>query len=163
MILDFGKEEKSFLTYDDLKMILTCHFRGICKLVKLIYFNPIHKCNNTIRYINNDEKNLEIIENGVFRIVNKEYVLDSIILEVWSILNNYYDEMEKNEYIKNYKQSLVCTATWDRINEFITAYHNFLDGDYMYIEDIRNDIFNIIKLSTISMENKKRRKSIIIK
>lgn len=163
MILDFGKEDKSFLNSTHLKLILTCHFRGICKLVKLIYFNSEKKCNNTVRYISDDDKNLEIIENGTFRSVNKEYVLDSIILEVWSILNNFYEELEKNENMNDYKQSLVCEATWERIKEFITSYHKFLDGDYIYMEDIRTDIFNIIKISTLYMEKKKRKKSIFLK
>ena len=61
MVLDFGKEDKSFLNSDELKIILTCHFRGICKLVKLIYFNPSQISNNTVRYIKDDNKNLEII------------------------------------------------------------------------------------------------------
>jgi hypothetical protein len=157
MVLDFGKEDKSFLTSDDLKGILTCHFRGICKLVKLIYFNDNYQYNNTIRYINNDNKNIEIIENGFFRIINKEYVLDSIILDLWSILYNYYNEMEINSTIQDYKETLVCSVTWDRITEFIKSYHKFLDGEYNSIEDMRKDIFNIIKLSTIEIDKKKRK------
>jgi hypothetical protein len=146
MINDFGKEDKSFINDNDLINILKCHFRGISKLVKLIYCNPNIPFNNNIKYIKNNEKELEILENGEFRIVNKEYIIDTIILDTWTILNNCYEKLNRENLLEDFKTSLICNETWERLTEFIQAYHKFKNGDDINIENIREDIFNTIKL-----------------
>jgi hypothetical protein len=159
MIYDFGKEDKSFVSSIDLKNTLKCHFRGIPKLVKLIYCNPNILSNNNINYIKNNEKELEIMENGVFRIVNKEYVLDSIILDLWTELNNYYEKLEKDGMLENFKTALVCNETWERITDFINTYNKFQNGEYVCIEDLRNEVLNVFKLYSIEKNKKKNKKS----
>jgi len=158
MINDFGKEDQSFITENDLRNMLKCHFRGITKLVKLIYCNPNVKSNNNVNYIKNNEKELEIIENGKIRIINKEYVIDSIILDMWAILNNYYEKLEEDNTLEEFKSSLICNETWERITEFIDTYHKFKEGEDIDIEEIRHDIFIIIKIYT-NEKKKHRRKS----
>lgn len=161
MIYDFGKEDKSFISSIDLKNTLKCHFRGIPKLVKLIYCNPNIQSNNNIKYIKNNEKELEIMENGVFRNVNKEYVLDSIILDIWTLLYNYYEKIEKEGMLENFKAALVCKETWERITDFINTYNKFQNGEYVCIDDLRNEVLLVFKLYSIEKNKKKqsRRKS----
>lgn len=148
-ILDFGNEDKSYISNNDLKKILISHFRGITKLIKYIHFNNNHISNNNIRYFNN---NIEIIENGIFRIMNKEYILETLILESWMVLYNFYENMNTSQLII-FKDSLISEETFIRIEEFINVYQKICDGEIIYLEDIKLDIFNMIKYETNKLKN----------
>lgn len=148
-ILDFGKEDKSYISNNDFKKLLRAHFRGITKLIKYIHFNPEHISNNNIRYFNN---NIEVIENGIFIIMNKEYILDTLIIESWILLYNYYEEMSNNNELLNFKKTLINEDTFIRIEEFIDMYQKICEGEMISLDDIKIDIINMIKYET---KNKK--------
>jgi len=159
IINNFGNEDKSYITSLELKNALKSHFRGISKIFKLIYCNQDFKSNNTIRYIQNDSKNLEIFEDGKFIVMNKEYILDSIILDIWTMLNNYYIKLEDEGKLSNFKDTLICNETWDRIIEFIRDFNKLKNGDSINIESIRQEILNILKIYPTEKQKKRRRKS----
>lgn len=145
---NFGEEDLKCLQDLDMRTILKSHFRGIFKLFNYIYFNQNYKNNNTIKYI--DENNIEIIDNGLPILMNKEYVLDSILLHLWSIIYNFYAEMEKNNKLTQFKNSLVCEQTWDRVQEFIDSYIKLTQGIPVDVTYVKEELFTLLKISSIT-------------
>lgn len=164
-ILDFGKEDKSFVTKHVLQNILISHFRGISRLVRLIYFNELYPMNHNIRYVPSDSDNIEIFENGEFRKVRKEYAIDSVVMDIWYLLVMFFNEMEMSGTITAYKNSLVSKETFERIEAFVDAYEMLCNGElsaYIF-NDIRNEVYDIIKCQAIEKkikEEKKRKKRV---
>lgn len=145
MINNFGEEDKSFITNRDLKKMIISHYRGLQRLIVFIYFNDTYPNNHTIKHNPLHPNMVEVMDNGEFVMYPKEYVLDTIILDTWKIFYDFYEEMEKNNELFIFKNSLVCSETFDRIQNFIDSYRRLCEGEQSIIKDIREDILNLIK------------------
>lgn len=156
-IYDFGKENKNFITDSVLKYFLVSHFRSLPKLFRYIYFNNNYPENQNIKYYNDDSIN--IIENGLWIIINKEYILDTITLDLWILIYNYYENIKKNNELNNFKNSLICSETFERIEDFIKTYEKVCKGENSLIfSDIKKDIFNVIKYYHNKKKDKPKKK-----
>lgn len=144
---EFGKEDRTMVTDDILKNILISHYRGILRLIKYIYFNPNYRKNCTIKFKFSDEHNLYIYEEGMYKPLPKDYILDTIIIDAWKILYNYFEKINRDGTLINFRKSLVCNQTFDRIQDFIISYNNICEGNVdESFTDIKNDIYNFIKV-----------------
>ena len=142
IINDFGKEDKSYISDEDLKNLLSIHFRGIQKLIRMIYFNDDHPENHNIKPCTNKHM-LEVLENGKFVELNKEYVLDTIIVDAWNRIVDYYYKLEEDDELDDFKESLVSKETEERLGQFINMYKKLCDGEpNINCNDIHDDVTN---------------------
>ena len=156
-LYDFGNEDKSFITNHDLRNILISHYRGVTRLVKYIYFNPIMPKNLTIRYDWTDPKNIQVHDNGAFHPLIKEYVLDSIVVDAWARLVAYYETIVSSGKRSAFKESLASEETLERIEAFVADYKKLCQGNSPFMfTDVRNSVFEMIKFQCT--EKKKKRK-----
>jgi hypothetical protein len=148
MLHDFGDEDLSFISEADLHACLACHYRGILKYVKLVFFNPGWPMNNNIRCWEHDIESLYIVESGAWIPVHKFYILDTLILDAWGKLAEYYYRMydDVND-LERFKGSLATEESFSRIEEFIGDYELLCTGELpMMYSDIRADLFSKIRI-----------------
>lgn len=158
-ILNFGQEDTTFVTVHDLKHMLISHFRGITRYIKFVYFSETHPQNHTIRYDPNDSKHLEIHEDGMFRHVPNEYILDTIIMDAWQKLVGCYNHIEACGKIEAFKNSLISSETFERIEDFVSEYYKLCHGIApSSLKDIRQDILDMIKIQSIELAKKTEKK-----
>jgi len=156
-INDFGKENKTFLTDSILRFFLISHFRSLPKLFRYIYYNNKYPSNQNIKYY--DDENINILENGKWIYINKEYILDTVTLDMWILIYNYYETIKKNNKLNDLKNSLICNETFQRIEEFIETYKQVCNGENLLIfTDLKNDIFDVIKYYHNKNKEKPKRK-----
>lgn len=159
MIRDFGQEDTSFISKYDMRMILITHFRGIKKLVKLIFFNEDQPQNHNIVYKLTDNENLYVYENGELIAINTEYILDTIVVESWKKIAYYYYELEQEDKLKTLKDSLISEETYERITQFINDYSLLCDGKTPFLyQDIKKDIYDLIKILGVEKPEKIKKK-----
>jgi hypothetical protein len=158
-VLNFGQEDTTFVTIHDMKHMLLSHFRGITRYIKFVYFSDTHPQNQTIRYDPNDTKHLEIHEDGVFRHVPNEYILDTIIMDAWHKLVGCYNHIEVCGKLETFKNSLVSPETFERIEDFVSEYHKLCHGIApSSLQDIRQDVLEMIRLHSIELAKKAEKK-----
>ena len=157
MINNFGDEDKSFLTNFDYRNIIISHYRGIVRLVKLIYFNPNLPNNHTLKYDPIDERYLLVYDSGIFQPLIKEYVLDSIIIDAWARLVNYFDMIEATGRRSVFKESLASEETLERIDAFTSDYRRLCQGHAVsMLQDVRNNVYEMIKFHHQVVKKKKK-------
>lgn len=155
---DFGKENKSYITDDDLKNLLSIHFRGIQKLIRMIYFNDDHPENYNIRP-STTHNTLEVLENNKFIELNKEYVLDTIIIDAWGRIVQYYEKLEEEDELDDFKDTLVSKETEDRLTQFITTYKKLCQGEpNITCKEIHEDVMEMIKFQYHRLNDDKNKK-----
>lgn len=158
-VFDFGKEDISFITKHDMRLILVSHFRGIMRYMKLVYFNETHPENQNIMYKPTDQNNLYIIEHGQERAVNNEYILGTLVLDAWKCIAECYFDLEREGKLCEFKSTLVSLETFERIEQFIDAYRQLCNGGTPFLyQDIKQDVYNMIKF--LSQELVKKREGV---
>jgi hypothetical protein len=159
MVVDFGKEDTTYIGTHELKSMLISHYRGITRFAKSVFFNDEHIDNHTIRYIADDPKHIHIVENNVYRAVPKEYVLDTMIINSWQKLVEFFKKLETEGKIELFKASLVSEETFTRIQDFVADFEKLCQGyTPLMLADIRNDVFDMIKFQTIEQDKKLEKK-----
>ena len=156
---NFGNEDKSFITNHDYRNIIISHYRGILRLINLIYFNPSYPVNHTLKYDASDQKYLLVHESGSFQPLIKEYVLDTIIIDAWARLVNYFEMIEASGRRVAFKNTLASEETLERIDAFIADYKKLCHGhNPLMLRDIRNDVYELIKFHHQSEKKNKKSK-----
>jgi hypothetical protein len=152
--MDFGKENHSHVTSDLMRSFLTSHYRGIVRYIKHVYFNDNVPANRTIQYDPQDLDNLLIIDNGELRRASKHYVLDTIMIDTWKRMVDYFNALDSPIA---FKESLVCEETFYRIESFLETYRDICKGNpSIAYKDVRDDVIKMIKLYTETTKPKKK-------
>ena len=147
---NFNQESLDFITPLQYTRILRAHYRSFSKLVKLIYFNPEYPQNSSVKYVETDSLHLQVSENGKFVSLSKEYVIDTIIMKLWTLLHNHYQTID----LETFKMRLISEETFDRVEEFMVDYRKLCTGIIPgSIKDIQNLIYETIRF--YSLEKKK--------
>jgi hypothetical protein len=98
------------------------HYRAIPKLISNIYYNINSRETMNLKYDKNTPHLLYISKNNKWIAYDKDYILDSLVLEIWRQL---YDSYVNIENMDEFKESLVCDDTFDRIENFINDFRQF--------------------------------------
>ncbi len=157
-VYDFGKEDKSYITDDDLKGLLAINFRGIQKLIRMIYFNRDHPENFNIRP-SSHPNTIEVMDNGNFIQLNKDYILDTIIIDAWGKIIEYYDKLEENDELDDFKESLVSKETEERLSQFVSMYRKLCNGEpNITCKEIHEDVMDTIRFQYHKLNDKDKKK-----
>lgn len=156
---DFGKEDKSYITDEDLRNLLSINFRGIQRLIRMIYFNDDHPENFNIRPSSRPNI-LEVLDNSNFIELNKEYILDTIIIDAWRRIFKYYEQLEEDDELDDFIDGLVSKETEERLSQFITMYKKICHGEpNITCKDIHEDVMDMIKFQYHRLNDKHKKKT----
>lgn len=156
LVHNFGNEDKSYLSEIDLRNFLSTHFRGLQRLIRFYHFNEDHPQNHNIRPSAN-QSFIDVITNGEFVPVNKEYVLDTVILDAWKTLVEFYNKLELEGEIDDFRSTLISEETSERIDQFVETYKHVCDGKLESAhKELQNDIYEMIKYQSAQIAKKKR-------
>lgn len=109
------------LNEDVLLEYIKSHYRAIPRLVKLFYFNKEKPENMNLKYDPSSPSKLYTIKNNDWVAEDKDYLLDTIVLELWSQLYNIFVNLNDDSL----KQNLVCEETYQRIESFMDEFRDF--------------------------------------
>lgn len=155
---DFGKENKTYITDDDLRNLLSTHFRGIQRLVRLIHFNDAHPENHNIRPSSHSNI-IEVLENGKFIEMNKEYVLDTVIIDAWGRIVEYFSKLEEDDELDEFRDSLVSKETDERLFQFVAMYKKICQGEpNITCREVHEDVMDMIKFQYHRIFDKNKKK-----
>ena len=146
----------------DYRNIIISHYRGVKRLVKLIYFNSKYPRNHTLRYNPLDQTNLYVYDSGIYQPMIKEYVLDTIIIDAWGQLVSYFEGIEATGKKTAFKNTLASEETLERIDAFVADFRKLCYGDTppVMLKDIQNDVLETVKTFGLDTnKTKKKRKS----
>lgn len=110
IINNYGEEDLSYLSDDDLKEYIIGQSWGLLKCIKDIHFNPEHPENKNIRILNKKQPYLQVLKDNKweFRIKKNELVniLKSRYIYLEEHYNNLKDELteEKLKILDEYKK-----------------------------------------------------------
>lgn len=144
MANNYGEEDFYYVTQEHYNRALKYHYRGLMHLLKLLYFNPRHPENHTITYKEQYPTQLCIREDGEWRPITKEYVLDEVIVTIWTKMYDAYLSLEKNNKLEALCRTFVCSETRDRLESFIDDFTKVCNGNTVIMADTRKDLFNFI-------------------
>lgn len=108
-----------------LKDTLKSHYRAIPRLIKYYYFNSEYPETMTLKYDPKSPNMLCVVHDNTWTYHNKDYVLDTIVAELWSQLYNVFVRIDD---IESYKNDLICEDTFQRIETFVDDFRIFCDG-----------------------------------
>jgi hypothetical protein len=149
---NFGQETLDYLTPKLLNNLLIAHFRSFSRLVKIIYFNPEYPQNNIIKYDANNPQYIYVFEKDKFVSYSKEYIIDTIIMNLWTILYNYYSQLNLNTF----KNTLISNETFERIQEFIEDYGKLCKGiTPCSMKELQLSVYETIKFCSLDTLKKK--------
>lgn len=157
-VADFGKEDFTFLTKGELKSMLVSHFRGILRLIKTTYFNDLYPQNQTVQFKMEDSEHLWVSEDGTFRPLPTEYVLDTIIISAWERLVNLFYEIDEQGKMELFKKSLLSIETFERIETFVYQYGLLCHGIPSAINEVKRDALDLIKNISLEKATEKQKK-----
>lgn len=109
------------LSEDVLIDYMKSHYRAIPRLVKLLYFNKENPADMNLKFDPSDPTMLYTIKNNRWVSQNRDYLLDSIVLELWSQLYNVFVKIDEDSF----KENLVCEETFQRIESFMDEFRDF--------------------------------------
>ncbi len=109
---------------DQLKEYLKSHYRSILRLIKTIYFNKQSPEKMNMRADPNSQDKLIIIKDKHWVLENKDYVLDTLILELWSKLYNCFISLNQQQF----RAELTCNDTYARIEAFMEDFRDFCNN-----------------------------------
>lgn len=156
---DFGDEDHSHVTNHQLRMCLISHHRGVIRYIKYVYFNDNIPQNRTIHYDPKQPDIFHVRENNQLSPLPMLYVLDTIVIEAWKRIADIYKRLEHENRIEQFKSTLVCTATFDRIETFIRTYEDICRGELSNTyKDVRDEVMKMIVSLTEPKHKKTPRK-----
>ena len=158
VIHDLGKENKTYITKHDLRNFLSTHFRGIQRLIRHIHFHDDHPENHNIRPTTNDNTTIDVCLDGEFTSLNKEYVLDTLIMDAWKTLVEFYYSLEDSGDLNDFEETLVSQETMERIDQFVHMYRSICDGDsFVSNKDLHDGVFEMIKYQSSKCDKTKKK------
>ena len=92
IINNFGNEKIDYLSKKYLSSLLKRPYTGIPQLLKDIHFNDDHPENKNIRIRNKKLKYGEVVNNNKWEIKNKKEIINDMVDNSYSILDEHYEE-----------------------------------------------------------------------
>ena len=131
------------LSEDILTDYMKSHYRAIPRLVKLFYFNKEKPSEMTLKFDPTNPSMLYTIKNNVWVAQDKDYLLDTLVLEIWSQLFNVFIKIDEDSF----KDTLVCEETYQRIEAFMDEFRDFCNrGPNASWNDQKKNVFSLIVL-----------------
>lgn len=127
LVNNFGKEDISYITKDQLKKYALNIPDGIHQLAQRSHFNPQHPENMNIRIQDKDDKLVQIWNNEKWVYKKRQKVLEYLIYHKFNILNEKIVEMNTNKEISEFKKQLL-----DNIRD------KYAEDDLYYQEIVKN-------------------------
>lgn len=109
------------ISEDALLDYMKSHYRSIPRLVKLVYFNKERPADMNLKHDPAHPSMLYTYKAGSWAGLDKDYLLDTIVLEFWSQLYNAFVKIDENVF----KEDLVCEETYVRIESFMDEFRDF--------------------------------------
>lgn len=134
----FGQENKDYITKVYLRKIILGHSRSVSALVKHIHFNPEHPENHNIKFCDDDDTSFTVYDETGWRNLHKEYVLDTLVLNNWKHMVQFYDSLNKKEF----RNQLISIETSNKIDRFVS---DFKVMSIDTLKDIKLDVHNTIQ------------------
>ncbi len=124
-----------------LEECLKSHHRSICRLINYLYFNVNHPERMNIKANPKEPNTLYIIKDHKWFAIDKDYLLDTVILNLWKQLYDYFCNIKD---IESFKESLTCGEdTYQRIETFMDEFKSFCEsGNGICWNDQKNYIYN---------------------
>ena len=107
-----------------LKEMLKSHYRAIPRLIKKLYFNKDKPELMNLKYDPLMPGMLCVIKDNNWIFYDKDYILDTIISDMWGALYNTYVAIPN---LEKYKTELICEETFQRIEIFMDEFKDFCD------------------------------------
>lgn len=136
-LIDFGKEDKTFLTTNQIKTIMKAGFNGVVKLIELIHFNLNKPEYNNI-YISskkNLNRSIMVYENGKWNLRDKSYITNLRDAGI-SFIEEQYEDLKERGLLDNITDKTLIRT----IERFIAA---MTDADNK--QNINNNKKNVEK------------------
>ena len=105
-----GSENWTYLTHSKLYDLMKGTNTFLPELIKLLHFNKQHPENHNIKFKNQRLKQMLIIQNDKWQIVDKDDAIDSLVKSI-------IDKVEYNDDLKSYYQTHSTQADKIRWNE----------------------------------------------
>jgi hypothetical protein len=126
-----------------LEECLRSHYRSLCRLIKYLYFDTHHPEKMNIKVNSKEPSIIYIIKDQKWTTIDKDFLLDTILLNLWKQL---YDHFCNIKDIEAFKDSLTCGEdTYQRIETFMDEFKTFCEsGTGICWNDQKNYIFNYL-------------------
>ena len=119
---NFGSEDRSYITHDILKKCLES--MRISPLVDLLYFNPDHPENHTVKLKSEKKGRLVIQQNGAWIEVDMNVSIDSMIHKENNNLNRYFYEQVWPDPSINFESKTYVQSKLIKINDLDKRYYD---------------------------------------
>lgn len=93
VIHNYGDENLSYLTNDDLTKFVKNLPPGIMKLIETIHFNPDHPENTNLRITNRKEPFIQIRKKNKWFLENKNEIINNLLSDKYSILEEHLNHI----------------------------------------------------------------------
>lgn len=127
LVNNFGNEDISYITNDQLKKYALNIPNGIHQLAQRSHFNPQHPENMNIRIQDKDDELVQIWNNEKWIYKKRQKVLEYLIYHKLDILNEKIVEMNTNKELSEFKKQLL-----DNIRE------KYAEDDLYFQEIVKN-------------------------
>lgn len=107
MIHNYGQEDISYISKDQLKKYALNIPEGINQLAEKSHFSPHHPENKNIRIEDKNDKLIQIWRNNKWIYKNRNTLLEQIVFNKYAILGQTLAEMESNNEISEFKLQLL--------------------------------------------------------
>ena len=128
VVNNYGEEDISYITNDQLKQYALNIPDGINQLAETSHFSPQHPENKNIRIDNKNDKQIQIWKDNKWIYKNRNKLIDNIIFAKYAILGGILAEMEINNEISQFKLELL-----EKIKD------KYVDDD-LFFEQIQKNI-----------------------
>ena len=132
MINNYGTEDTSYISKDQLKQYALNIPDGINQLAEQSHFSPQHLENKNIRIEDKNDKLIQIWKDNKWIYKNRNKLIDHIIFAKYAILGDILAEMETNNEISEFKLELLTNIK-----------DKYVDDD-LFFEQIQKEIEMII-------------------
>ena len=133
VINNFGNENTNYITSSYLTKLLELPLGAIKKLVKQIHFNKFHPENQNIKITNKKLPYISLFENKKWVIEDKKEVLENIVDNGYTIIDEHYIESSNN----------LTEKQRERYIKFQTNYEN---GD----KDLKKKLLKDVELTILN-------------
>lgn len=102
---------------------LKSHYRSLCRLIKIVFFNKDKPESLNIKYDPKIPNHICVVQDKKWVPVHKDYFLDTVLLNLWTQLFDAFNKIAGEEF----KEHLACEETYQRIENFIEDFREFCD------------------------------------
>ena len=123
-------ENTSYLESD---VLLECfRDKDMITILNKLHFNPEHPENHNVRIKNMRHNLMEYVEEGIWKVANKDYVLHHMVFNGWRVLEEFH--REKQDEVED-------TCSDDEITESLLWLGRIYKEDPTLLRRIKNDAF----------------------